>query len=315
MTPPRSVGITSVEEADPSEWLLLQLAIEVEGLLGRGLRRGYVETQGLLPHVRGRARVPTNPAQLPKLYCEYAEFTSDTKTNQLIKAALLVLTPSVQNKVVRRMLTSALAALADVSVVRPNIEDYSKTSFSRLDEHYASAINLARLALEGAGIVDFSGGQTAPSLFVPMWKVWEKAFTSALREFRGFQVVEQPEYANLISQVSGLPEVSVVIKPDIVIGPRRNPQVVVDLKWASALELRHGKLRLQNQHIYQIAAYARALASPAFLVYPQYDTPVTSSYEIDGQVIYIRTVDLGAGNLSDLRSVAAEVVGVALKDG
>ena len=65
LAPPASAGSAAVEEATPTDWLLLQLAGEVRELLARGLRRGYVEQRELLSYVRGRMRPPLNPSRLP----------------------------------------------------------------------------------------------------------------------------------------------------------------------------------------------------------------------------------------------------------
>ena len=78
LAPPPRAGTTKVDSATPTDWLLVQLAGEVHELLGRGLRRGYVEQRERLPFVRGRTRPILNPAQLPLLDCEYTDFIADT---------------------------------------------------------------------------------------------------------------------------------------------------------------------------------------------------------------------------------------------
>src|SRR3546814_12766476 len=80
----------------PTDWLLVQLAGEVHELLGRGLRRGYVERRERLPFVRGRTRPILNPAQLPFLDCEYTDFIADTPENQLLRGVPELLAPGVQ---------------------------------------------------------------------------------------------------------------------------------------------------------------------------------------------------------------------------
>jgi 5-methylcytosine-specific restriction enzyme subunit McrC len=67
LAPPPRIGRTHMDSATPTEWLLVQLAAEVQELLGRGLRRGYIERRASLPFVRGRTRPILNPTQLPFL--------------------------------------------------------------------------------------------------------------------------------------------------------------------------------------------------------------------------------------------------------
>jgi len=98
MSPPAVAGSAAVEDATPADWLLLQLAGEVNALLSRGLRRDYVETRETLPFVRGRARPPLGPARLPLLDCEYADFTADTPENRLLRGVLELVAPAARNR-------------------------------------------------------------------------------------------------------------------------------------------------------------------------------------------------------------------------
>jgi len=85
----------------------------------------------------------------------------------------------------------------------------------------------------------------------------------------------------------------VAFKPDILIGRRLDPRLVIDLKWAPAMRLHHGRKRLQNEHLYQLATYCTALGSDGLLVYPLMDDKVDSTYEFDGRKLSLRTIDLG----------------------
>lgn len=312
--PPRS-GTANVDSSNPTEWLLVQLAGEVQELLARGLRRGYVTRRERLPFVRGRTRPIINPAQLPFLDCEYADFVADTPENQLLRGVLELLAPVVRNRAVRRQYDDALSYLGDVSPTRPSLAHFDRVQLNRLNQHYQPSLALARLALEGAGVVDSAGSATAPAYFVLMWQVWENAAASALKDAGVKDLLEKPRYRSAFLHQYGQPNLPVTIEPDLVVGHRQSPRMVIDLKWGPALLAdRHGRRRLRNSHLYQIASYATALDCDGLLLYPQMDDEVDTAYTFNGRRILIRTVDLSPPGLSGLRS-AAEAVAAGLAKG
>lgn len=308
LAPPPRAGTANVESATPTEWLLIQLAGEVHDLLARGLRRGYVERRERLPFVRGRTRPILNPAQLPFLDCEYADFTSDTPENQLLRGVLELLAPAVQNRAVQRAYDDALSYLGDVTPIRPSLGHFDRVRLNRLNQHYKPSLRLARLALEGAGVVDSAGTFTAPAYFVLMWQVWENAAAAALRDAGVADLIEKPRYGTAFVHRHGEPDLSITIEPDLVIGRRQAPRLVVDLKWAPVLvKDRHGRRRLRNQHLYQIASYATALDCDGMLLYPLMDDVVDTTYEFNGHHITVRTVDLNQPALAGLRQAAEDI--------
>jgi 5-methylcytosine-specific restriction enzyme subunit McrC len=307
MVPPTTAGTTTVAEANPTDWLLLQLAGEVDDLLARGLRRGYVERRELLPFVRGRVRPPINPARLPGVDCEYSDFVLDTVENRLLRGTLEFLAPAAINPYVRRRLRDALAWFEDVTLIRPSVVSFERVNTTRLNAHYAPSLRLARLALEGAGVEDAEGVVTAPAYFVPMWRVWEAATAAALRAAGAREVHEQPKFTDRIRHVRGDPHPVVTLQPDLLLGKRTRPTLVIDLKWANPLTRWHDRLRLRNDHLYQLATYCSALGCDGCLVYPQFEEPVDTTYEFEGNRLTVRTVDLDVPELGALRATAADL--------
>lgn len=318
LAPPASAGSASVEEATPTDWLLLQLAGEVRELLARGLRRGYVEQRELLSYVRGRMRPPVNPSRLPFADCEYADFVLDTPENRLLRGVLELIAPAASHSFVRAELRDALAAFAEVELIRPSLRAFDRVNVTRLNAHYQPSLRLARLALEGAGVEDAAGAITAPAYFVPMWRVWEAAVAASLTDAGVRQLHAQPEFADRFEQLAGRPRLRIMLRPDLLVGPRASPRLAIELKWGPALVERYGKKRLRNQHLYQLATYCTALDCDGWLLYPLIDREVSSTYRFNDRTITIATVDLSIGQLGDLRRVSDEIGAItdpAITDG
>jgi 5-methylcytosine-specific restriction enzyme subunit McrC len=309
LAPPVPVGITSVADTPPSDWLFMQLAAEVEQLIARGLQRGYVERRDELPYARGRLHPPLNPARLPFLECTFAEFSLDTPENRLLRGALEYLTPGASNATVRRKMRDALSHFQSVPFTPPSLLAFSGIVVNRLNKHYLPSLRLAELALQGAGVTDAAASSTAPAYLLRMWRIWELAVAQALRHVDDtLQLSEQPVFTGAFKQVDGDPRLSVSIVPDILVGRRASSRHVIDVKWRSATVVRHGGRRLRNDHLYQMATYCKALGCDGTLMYPLMDDyAIRSAYTFGEHKISVRTVDLEAESLADLQVAAEEI--------
>lgn len=243
--------------------------------------------------------------------CEFSDFVLDTPENRLLRGALELVSPAARNPYVRGRLRDALAAFGNVALIRPSTTTFDRVRVTRLNAHYQPALRLARLALEGAGVEDAAGAQTAPAYFVPMWRVWEEAVASALEDAGVHRLHAQPEFGDRFAQLAGAPKLRITLRPDLLIGSRIHPSFAIDLKWAPPLALRHGKRRVRNEHVYQLATYCSALGCDGMLVYPRFDDNIESVYEFQGRRLYLQAVDLSLPSLADLRRVADRIASLA----
>lgn len=306
MAPPASIGSTDFAESTPSDWLLVQLAAEIERLLAQGLRRGYEDRRELLSVVRGRMRPLLNPARLPMVDCEFSEFTLDTPANRLLRGSLELLAGLATHKATRRKLRESLQSMAMVPFEHPTREAFGTLRLDPLATYYEPALNLCRLAIEGSGL-DEAGTSSAPAFFILMWRVWESALANALRDAGLRHVREQPKFSDRVVHVTGSPSPTVSLTPDILLGPRDAPTLVIDAKWAPPLQNHYGTMRLNNAHLYQLAAYCNGLDCDGVLVYPRFDTTVDTTYVFNGRRLRVLTVDLGGADLSGLHAAAKTI--------
>jgi 5-methylcytosine-specific restriction enzyme subunit McrC len=304
MTLPSRAGDATFDRAPPSDWLFLQFATELERVVAIGLRRSYVEQREILPFVRGRLRPVLNPALLPGADCEYTDFTLDTRENRLLRGTAEIALRVAQHPEVRKRLRDALSYFAAVAHAHPQLRDFERMSLPPLAQYYDPALRLARLVLEGSGATDVKAPTRNSAFFVLMWRVWENALYNAALDAYGGRVLFQPGYADIITHQSGTPSTAVTLKPDIVIGSRQRPRLVVDAKWSRAVTKRHGKWRYDTSHLAQIVTYCEGLDCDGALIYPLMDQPVNATYEFrHGRSIRIVTVDLH----TDLQSLTATV--------
>jgi len=101
------------------EFFAHDYARRVSLLIQRGLPRRYVERRDLLQTIKGRIDLPrqiqADASALPYVACAYDAFISDNPLSQFLKAGLVAATKLPVSPRTRRMLTSILAELDEVS--------------------------------------------------------------------------------------------------------------------------------------------------------------------------------------------------------
>lgn len=267
-----------VDDTGPAEWLAFLLTLEVEKLLGIGLRRGYREVEEEIPFVRGRIDFgalrggESKPGLVP---CRFEDFVLDIIENRILRGTLEILSASPLSEICQRRVRSALAAFGQVGFVQPTGRMFDSLRLSRLTSYYEPALALCRLVLESAGIELEAGDISTPGFFFNMADVFEKAIERALREEFGAESVHhQSPYSDRIRVVEGKPVIPVTLIPDNVVGPRDAPWLIVDAKYKNPMRWREGKQYFHNEDLYQALTYAAALDAPAVLVYPRVDRDV-----------------------------------------
>jgi 5-methylcytosine-specific restriction enzyme subunit McrC len=299
---------TLVEEArldasGPADWLALLLTFEVEKLLALGLRYGYREVEEGLPYIRGRIDfgvLRCGESKSGLVPCRFEDFVLDTTENRVLRGTLEILAAGDLAPEIRRRLWRTLSVFRQVALVRPTQLLFSQTRLNRLNTYYEPALTLCRLVLECAGLDVESGNVTTRGFFFSMAAVFEKALERALREgFGRRNVHSQREYRDRIRVVDGEPPIPVTIKPDNVIGRSGTPWLIVDAKYKMPLIEHHGD-RFRNSDLYQAFTYAAALAAPTVLVYPRCGQDIDVTFEVDGNVIRVLTIDLANDGLRQI---------------
>lgn len=82
------------------------------------------------------------------------------------------------------------------------------------------------------------------------------------------------------------------IKPDIFLGPRERPFLVLDAKYLNAVGEHRGRPVFSNQNLNQMVTYCTTLGCPGILVYPRVSEDIDATYEVSGTRVTLRTVDL-----------------------
>lgn len=263
----------------------------VETTLGRGILRSYQAREESLVALRGRLDVAgqfKRAGVLTPVACAYDDFSEDIVENRVLRAAIrLALRVPRVDPGERQRLMRQLVALEGVSdtVVRPETVD--AVHVTRLNQHYAPALGLARLVLANLTLTDVRGSTSASSFMVDMNDLFQRFVTERLRrKLRGrLDVIDEPTvHLGLGRQVA--------MQPDLVFrDPGGGVRYVGDVKYKLATDARG-----RSGDYYQLLAYTTAMDLPeGVLIYcRRQDDAVQSTVTVRhaGKKLVLRSVDL-----------------------
>lgn len=235
----------------------------VDTTLGRGVLRSYQAREESLTALRGRMDVAgqfKRAGLLTPIASKYDDFTEDIVENRVLRAAIRValrvprVEPAERQRLMRQL--ASLEAVADVPV---RVETVDSIHFTRLNQHYAPALGLARLVLANLTLTDARGAVSASSFMVNMNDLFQRFVTERLRRaLRGrLEVIDEPTvYLAQGRQVS--------MQPDLVFRePGGADRLVGDIKYKPAVDARG-----RSSDYYQLLAYATAMDLPeGMLIY------------------------------------------------
>ena len=281
---------------DVLEAIALAFAHRTRQAIQRGLLQGYRREEDALNTVRGRVRFGEQIGRrfgvpLP-IEVAFDEFTEDIEKNRLLKTAIHRLGHTfIRSEAARQEVRRLRPAFTTVGLGSYRRGALPEVRYTRLDEHYRPAVELARLIIENSSLELLHGKVAGGALLVDMNKVFERFLYVALREALGL-----PERLWRHEEVLTLDEgCRISMKPDLSWwppGPTKNvarPLFVGDAKYK--------KLKPQGfEHadIYQMLAYCTAADLPSgLLVYAAgEDKPGAYKIKHAGKTIEVASLDL-----------------------
>jgi len=263
------------------ELLALQLAVETEELLGRGLQRTYQAKDETLSVPRGRIDMQRLAAQAGMstlaLPCNWHPRTDDCLVNQILLQGLLLAARISGDSALRGRLLRLATQLG--RTVAPIVLDWRALSrhrreANRLVAAYKPAITLISLLLEAQGVAlqPGQGDLPLPGFLFDMNRLFEALLGRFLREYLGdYTVQEQYQLRGLFAYA---PEHNPrrrkppTPRPDYVVMRGSHAMVFLDAKYRDLWAR-----ELPRDMLYQLAIYAlsRGAGEQATILYPTLD--------------------------------------------
>lgn len=309
---PQTLGALKVA---PGGWLdlLTQLfATELLHQIKQGYHRDYVQQEDRLPFVRGRWNIVRQLCRYPDLIegldVQYDELLPDTPLNRVFRLAGSQMQPLIRDQKTRNLLADLDEWLQPVQIY-PYASIYlNQIQFTRLNERFKAAFDLARLFLTGHSITLLPGKQRAFVFTLDMNRLFEQFVTRLLqsnakrilpREWQECVIETQggktPRY--LARPVPTTAKPILQLKPDILIKSHGRPRLIIDMK-NKTLPTLNAIQDIAKDDLYQMTIYATHFDCPnVLLLYPRPAHTNTTSplvLEIEGSPIriFIATLNL-----------------------
>ena len=295
--------VTLRRDADVIEAVALAFAHRTRQAIRRGLLRGYRPEEDALHTVRGSIRFGDQISKrfdipLP-IEVAFDEFTEDTEKNRMLKAAIERLGHGfIRSEKARRDVRNLRPPFASVTLTPYRRGLLPDIQYSRMEEHYRPAVELARLIIESSSLELFHGEVAGAAFFVDMNKVFEKFLYAALREALDLPESQWQHEASLTLDESE----RIRMKPDMswrLPGERHGWRFVADAKYKTP------PTGFEHSDVYQILAYCIAAAlRHGMLVYAAGKAdPVPYKIKHLGTTIEVTSIDLAGEPESILKAV------------
>lgn len=286
------------------EWLTFLFASELMRQLQLGVHRAYVTQEEVLPLIKGRwdlsRQFTRHPILVNKFDIQYSDFSANTLLNRVFMAAVCQLLRMTRESSNYQLLHAARAILISAGCFE-NVEvqnDYGeKIHFTRLDERFRTAYQLADLFLQGSGTNIFRGRQESYTLMFDMNVLFEKFVAGFLTRHKRsifgsyadeIKVLPQAKHKR-VHFLSRMPNGKKIflLRPDILLfkGSSFNNSslgLIIDTKYKK-LDIIENSRGINEGDGYQMLAYSIAYQCPiVLLIYPQVGTsPLREGFDIN----------------------------------
>ncbi len=282
---------------DIFEFIVKIFTQQLQDLIRQGLYRSYIDQEADQPYLRGRLLLANhlrqNAVHLGRFSQRTNDYTADVRENQILKYTLWLLAQlSYREATLTPRLHRVYTAFNEVTHTVASASDCRQIHFTRLNQRYATPLNLAALLLRHLSLEGGQGNERFGSYLFNMNEVFEKFVGRYLQEH--FQdhptitvLLQDHLWLDVERQEQGI--------PDIVIQQHGLPIYVLDTKY----KLFKGAPEPNDRN--QLWIYSQRLkAKAALLIYPGEDV-IAYQATFEGIPLYARALAL-TGPLADFRA-------------
>jgi len=251
---------------------------EVEIITNRGIKHFYANSEENQKFLKGRLlfsqQIKLNVTRADRFFVCFDEFKVNIPQNRILKTALTYVGKKSRSTKNKSLIIDLLALFEDVELSKNIGIDLSKLNgHNRLFSYYDTALNWARLFLEGKSFTSYKGKHLNTAILFPMEVLFESYVAHKLKKlYPELNITTQDRQHYLLTDLL-LKQNKFRIRPDIVVKTNES-YIIADTKWKVLDQNLSGKNYLITQaDMYQLYAYGKKyISNHLILIYPECET-------------------------------------------
>lgn len=279
------------------------LILGINSQLKRGLNKEYELVTESIGGLKGRLEfsqtIKESLFSKLKLVCSFDEFSSNSQMNRILKSTCLLLLKAPElNLRFKQQLRKLMMYFAEVDVIATDQINWSALKYHRNNATYRMLLNVCYLICEGLLLTDEMGKKKFVGFIDDqrMSKLYEKFVLEFYRK-------EYPYLGATASYINWIVDDEVIdllpkMKTDITL-TNGDKCLIIDTKYypqAMQKSPHNDHATLISNNLYQIFAYVKncnfAGSISGMLLYPAVAYPLNLKYQMSGNDVYVRTLDL-----------------------
>ncbi len=264
----KSTGCSSLKlKSNSMLELYFELFIsEVEYLLHRGLIKRYRKNEGNQTSLKGALQfskhISQNLVHKERFYVKYTQYSNEHTIHEILFKTIKLLANLNSNPQLKGRIGSLSLNFPEMGEIKVNESTFNKIVLDRKNQHYQTALEIAKLLLLNYHPDVSKGRNDVLALMFDMNSLWEQFILVTLKRKLKTHNVTSQVTKSFWKPDSGY---SSKMRPDIILKCKENHQIfVLDTKWKNLNGYNPSPEDLRQMYVYHRFYQAKKVA----LVYP-----------------------------------------------
>lgn len=239
---------------------------EVEYLLHRGLIKRYRKNEGNQTSLKGALQFSKSSSQnlvhKERFYVKYTQYSNEHTIHEILFKTIKLLAHINSNPLLKGRIGALTLNFPEMKEIKVNESTFNKIVFDRKNQHYKTALEIAKLLLLNYHPDVTKGRNDVLALMFDMNNLWEQFILVTLKRKLKSHHVSSQITKNFWKPISGY---SSKMRPDIILKCKDSDKsYVLDTKWKNLNGYNPSPEDLRQMYVYHRFYHAKKVA----LVYP-----------------------------------------------
>lgn len=239
---------------------------EVEYLLHRGLIKRYRKNEGNQTSLKGALQFPKhiskNLVHKERFYVKYTQYSNEHTIHEILSKTIKFLTNLSTSSLLKGRIGVLTLNFPEMKDIKVNESTFKNIVFDRKNQHYNTALEIAKLLLLNYHPDVSKGKNDVLALMFDMNNLWEQFIVVTLKRKLKTHFVSSQVTKSFWKSISGY---SSKMRPDIILKCKNSQECyVLDTKWKNLNGYNPSPEDLRQMYVYHRFYQAKKVA----LVYP-----------------------------------------------